>query len=56
VRVFRKRLGWFLAGAAWLLLVEGVCVLALIGALDRGDLLPMVLILVAPPLLVATWE
>ena len=56
MRVFRKRLGWFLAGAAWLLLVEGVCVLALAGTLDQEDLLPMVLILVAPPLLVATWE
>lgn len=56
MRAYRKRVGLFLAGAMWVLLVEGVCLLALSGALDNEPPLPIVLILIAPVILIMTWE
>ena len=56
VKVYRKRVGLFLAGAMWVLLVEGVCLLALSGALGNEPPLPIVLSLVAPVILIMIWE
>ena len=56
VRVYRKRVGWFLAGAVWLLLVEGVCLLAVTGALANEPPVPIVAFLIGPFILVMTWE
>ena len=56
MRAYRKRMGLFLAGAVWVLLVEGVCLLVLSGALDHEPPLPIVLSLVVPVILIMTWE